>query len=699
MTEPKKPLWRMAIPLTPTEKSYRPSHRASNARGALCWDMSYMATISLEGSETGLEKVLRAVGISHDEAWGKAGKRWREGKRTWSGWFSKDKEGQSKYTGPATVIWCHSAIYNAGEVAEENAETPIKSKRPPTQRLFIRVHPAAFLELWNELLRLSKMQRPVVHVEDLRFEIGSIEVTGPGSTEALLGTLHPFDQSPGTKNDGHTMTFNALLGVTNAASLPSNALLTLSVMDPRLRYPPRQVDLPKPNDDQAAFSLLEILAAWPVDESPPSPSLFDQGCRIKATRLPSQKSINRRKGIAPPGEYPPLSPVDQPIPIILFVSRATSQSGQGTWTLLAPWKCILPIWYCLMHYPLSPGGNPRFGGLQELQQMHFEHGKPWFPADYPGTEAGWAWEVDERQRRKEEWGRRPKGKRIEFESLDLGAGRKGEIGIGWACDFERLRKGVNVDKGLESSPVIEKDITDQEGISKPPPPPFRHLPPATFNSILSNPKLDTPPESLVTVRITLISRGVPLACARIYRLPRHPPLDKPQDSTLPPTTNSALPKPNTHPDPTASLRSQWLSLAPPSDASRAAPRTRSKPAHQPLSALPLGPLRRRALAQSLLQTPPLPYPAAPPKTPLISSHPVVPGEEDLIGYVTTGNFNLAEGKGTAIGSVSVERVLEGLKARREGGKGAGGALNREERMCVVRNAGEGVGRLGIWEVV
>jgi ribonuclease P/MRP protein subunit POP1 len=59
--------------------------------------------------------------------------------------------------------------------------------------------------------------------------------------------------------------------------------------------------------------------------------------------------------------------------------------------------------------------------------------------------------------------------------------------------------------------------------------------------------------------------------------------------------------------------------------------------------------------------------------------------------VTTGNFNLAEGRGTAVGSVVVERVLE----RRNGVAG----LGREERMCVVRNAGEGVGRLGFWEVV
>jgi len=66
-------------------------------------------------------------------------------------------------------------------------------------------------------------------------------------------------------------------------------------------------------------------------------------------------------------------------------------------------------------------------------------------------------------------------------------------------------------------------------------------------------------------------------------------------------------------------------------------------------------------------------------------YPVVPDQEDLIGFVTTGNFNLGEGKGTGIGSLVLGKVLEG--------KG------REKGLCVVREAGQGIGRLGRWEIV
>ena len=68
----------------------------------------------------------------------------------------------------------------------------------------------------------------------------------------------------------------------------------------------------------------------------------------------------------------------------------------------------------------------------------------------------------------------------------------------------------------------------------------------------------------------------------------------------------------------------------------------------------------------------------------------MPDEEDLIGFVMTGEFNLAEGKGVAVGSVVVEKILEGL---RRDGKG------KEGRLCIVRNAGEKMGRLASWEIV
>lgn len=59
-----------------------------------------------------------------------------------------------------------------------------------------------------------------------------------------------------------------------------------------------------------------------------------------------------------------------------------------------------------------------------------------------------------------------------------------------------------------------------------------------------------------------------------------------------------------------------------------------------------------------------------------------------MGFVTTGAFSLAEGRGVALGSVAAEKVL-----------GDAVADAKEGRLCIVRNAGENVGWLARWAVI
>ncbi|KAH9224726.1 ribonucleases P/MRP protein subunit POP1-domain-containing protein [Leptodontidium sp. 2 PMI_412] len=668
MTEPKNPLWRFAIPLTSTQKSYRPTHRASGGRGAVCWDMSYMSTIGLQGPEASLHKLLKAVGATEPGLWEGQGTKWREGKRSWSGWLTREVKDKSIVIGPSTVLWCPvQTVTASGEAAK---------KKPVQPRIFVRVHPAAFLEAWTELLRLSKLQRPIVHVEDLRFEIGSIEITGPSSTEALLSVLHPYDES-----EEHARTFQSLVGITNPGSLPSNSVLSFAIMDPRIRYPPRPVKLPKADDEEANFKLLELASSWPIDQSTGSSALFDRDARFKATRLPSQKALNRRKTLAKPGEYLSVLATDPRIPISLISSRpASSGSAQGIWTLLAPWKCILPIWYGLLHCPLSSGSNPRLGGLQELRQIHFEQGVPYFPTDFPGTAAGFQWELEERLKKKANWDKRPKGKRVEWDSLDLGAGRKGEIGRGWASDFERVVGISPLPATVTSTDTTQETEKPQQTVPKINTP-VCHLPSKTFRTLLSSSEGELPPlNSVATVRITLITKGIAFPSARIYRLPNTPEHSS-SDQSDPPITRC----------PPATTREQWLAFLPPPSNSKLPRNPKAKVAKH-VGRIPLNtplPQRVRLLAQSLLQDPPRQY-SQYPSGKQEEDFPLVPDEEDLIGFVTTGEFNLAEGKGVAVGSVVVEKVLEGL---RRDGKGKDG------RLCIVRNSGEKMGRLARWEVV
>ncbi len=680
MTEPKNPLWRFAVPITSTQKSYRPTHRASGARGAVAWDMSYMSTIKLDGPASSLEKVLNAMGVTEQSLWDERDPavRWRCGKRSWKGWLSREIEQKSILISPATILW-----------SPTESEIPDgSSKKLPPRQVFIRVHPSAFLEIWTELLRLSKIQHPTVSVEDLRFEIGSIEIMGPGSTETLLGILHPCCQLGGVQED-HGKIFEALAGVTNPGSLPLNAMLSFNIMDPRLRYPPRPVKLPDSENDEANFSLLKLLSAWPADGYTGSAALFDRDARFKATRLAAQKSLNRRKALAPPGDYPTVKDTDPQIPIILLATRASISQVQGSWTLLAPWKCILPIWYGLVHYPLSSGGNPRFGGLQELRQTYYERGLPWFPADYPGTDAGFSWEIEERVKRKADWNKRPKGKRVEWSSVDLGRGRRGEIGQGWACDYEQILERSSTSKaGIseDASQKPEKTNQELEKMSQQKTKDIKirtyHFPTRKFTSLLSSATAELPPPSFVTtIRITLIARGVATPCARIYRLP--PPRLEAESNTL---SAAIIPSPHS---PQTGSRAQWLALLPPPTKSKLPKNPKSK-CLKKVGRIPLNtplPQRIQLLAQSLLQNPPLQYPRS--SNDVGDGHLLVPDEEDLIGFVTTGEFCLVEGRGVAIGTVFVDKTAEGV---RRGKKGEG-------KLCIVRNSGEKIGWLARWEEV
>ena len=623
MTDPKDPLWRFAIPLQPVVKAYRLTHRAATQRGAVAWDMSYMSTISLEGVEASITGLLESLHFASGEVespWQDRGraKKWRQGTRFWEGWIYEREAKPPKRIAPVTVIWC---------VAEAE-----DTKR----KLFVRVHPSAFLQLWNEVIRVSKVQKPSVTVEDLRFEVGSIEIMGPAAAETLCSILSPITTTPAASGTP-VSTWPMLASVADVGSLPLGALLAFDITDPRLRDPPASTELRQ--DEHSQNTLLEVLAQWPVDGTQPASLLFDRDTRLAAQRMPSDKSINRRKSACTLDEHPKAKAGDPSIPMLLFVSRDSK-----SWTILLPWKCVQSVWRGIMRYPVSTGSNPRFGGLKERRQVNFERSFPHFPYDMPGSDAGWSWELKQRKTREFDWIKRPRGKRIEWSTIDLGNGMKGEVGDPWACDWARLLPtAISTAEGAqgnsdEACPILQVSSEQAKGALEAESPADKSRSPGIF-----------------TVKISMTQRGTPTDCARIYRLPSN----------------------NTE------LRDQWLSLL-----RKPAPKRQPKVRHNSYASDMSEHIKRRELARSLLRTP-----VAndnPPKAGE-DGYPCTPSEEDLIGFVTTGNYNLAEGVPTAVANLALHRILEGVPD--------GLALQKEGRVCIVRQAGSTIGRLATWEVV
>lgn len=641
MTPPKEPLWRFAIPLTPTEKSYRITHRASTLRGCVAWDTSYMSTIGVEGQEASLLETFRAIGIPEVYLSGIKGAQWRTGARSFFGWITDQSDARS-LVGKTTVFW----------------QSP--SSETTERKILVRVHPSAFLQLWEELLKIGKAQKPPVMLEDLRFEIGSIEIMGPATMEALGGVLRPCKGNGGhaAVQDRNTSTWSQVASLGDSYAIPKGGMLSMYVEDPRLGKPHRTLDKTRLTLGENALGLI---AEWNAEQTCTEAPIFSASDRSAAIRhLPSQKSINKRKGAALPGHYPDSIPSDPKIPTLLLANNHENGRSYGSWTLLLPRNCVLPVWYCLMQYPLSTGGNPRFGGLNEQRQLCFENSKPWFPGDFPGTKSGWRWELQEREKRRLSWERRPKGKRVEWSTLDLGNGRVGEIGRGWACDWEYLfGTSISPEQAFQSK-QSERQVQPAVSASHSDALSAQALP-LQFSHLTNPAHLapgHVPPRELVSVSLTLLHRGLPTICARIYRLPTNNP----------------------------NLRTSWLALAswhPPPQATK-----RKFPTLPRSSKFPSdGAIRkhRSTLAAALLDG----YSHEPVQA-NDASYPIVPDAVDLIGFVTTGNFNLGQGRGTGIGCIAWARVVEEAK------KGKNGKVNG---MCIIREAGQRTGRLARWELV
>jgi ribonuclease P/MRP protein subunit POP1 len=867
MTRPTLPLWRMAIPLRPTEKVYRPTHRATGSRGCVAWDMSYISTIGCQGTEAALEGMLKALDFTGEGWTGAKHRRWKAGTRFAESWmFERDND--KRPIAPITVIWQVKEVHTSeqplrsdgmdvdGNQSTNNGKTKPKVKLD--RRLLIRLHPSAFHQFWQELLKVAKLQKPQVLIEDLRFEIGAIDVQGPGSSEALVAVLKL------AKEQTHVQKlWSSFSALNNPATLPQNALLAFSTIDPRLNHPPRRLAVAQ--DDETMHRLTKLIVTWDPDRNTPSSKLFDYKERYRISKnLPSQRGINRRRQDLLPGQQLAASDKDPEIPVMLLAHRpGNSEAGsQGTWTALLPWSCVDLIWRSLMYYPSSSGSTPSFGGLEQTQQVAFEASVPWYPADFPGTEAGKAWDRTESEKRFDKWVRRPISKRIVWDALDMGLGRKGELGRGWACDWEyllrdtssvsanprplqqpitdqsltkssqsrlltqRQRKAAAAEAEKEkeaqarrrntSSPESEDEYEQLHNDVK-----YTQLAPAQAAAFLKDPRRQALPATpaLTTVRIRLLTRGTPKPAARIYRLPLKlvdgprcasgpsgsgdqnnssaSAQEGPESSTsaaqpftpsLFPETPSATP----HDVDASTLRKRWLALDPnPSTPNPYSLTDLPNPArkehrnrHDDLSTHRAYDLKHANDLSRIRVFPPnetkpqivnMFGPRPPPRTAeerlkmlqpqlvpnmivnsegelveesLWDRHVPCPDPEDLIGFATTGGYNLSQGCGTAIGGVWVQRLVEGWKeeekALKESGDGESGdgedgpkqgpdtapnthkgtkekakekakptkadaqkarekkqnqqQVNRERHLCIVRNAGESVGRLGIWEL-
>ncbi|KAF9233375.1 ribonucleases P/MRP protein subunit POP1-domain-containing protein [Melanogaster broomeanus] len=503
-------MWGYRLAVTPTEKAFRPSHRAS-VHGSILHDASYYATIELKGPQALLQAALEKC----CDPLASGMKRCMTGGRACETHIYKHGSYPFDLIGPIAIIW------------QPLSPEPKSSSAPtaPIRIIWVRAHPAVFEDVFEALrlsvshtLQESKEKDPEAHAEieiaDLRGSINAFEIMGPKSSQVIKGALSP---AGGEDRVDFKKFWESLNDLQTPSTIPRGMVIGFKVLDPRLKFPPKNAkphypDLTQPsNHSPPAFIFPTALIA--------QSEIWDEGKRggLKKPKYKKKEIDERRSKNLIPGT--PLNPLrqDDRIPVLLIqrslescppssasTSTSTNTHGIHGWTLLFPAGWSMPFLSSLIYT------GTRFAGQRERAKQFFEAGVPGFPMDYPTIPA---YHVATSERAEKEAGKKPNYEKLGTRSP-------------WCADWD-------VVLGLQTLPASSSG-EGEEGLvttQREDPPRSDSMEVDILSSaprpwLLRGAKLwmaslradDMMKSGLVMVRAKMVTRGAPTDLANIYRM-------------------------------------------------------------------------------------------------------------------------------------------------------------------------------------
>ncbi|KAH8824939.1 POP1-domain-containing protein [Flagelloscypha sp. PMI_526] len=404
--------YRLAI--TPTEKSFRPSYRAA-MHGSIVHDASYFEIIEMKGPKNILVSILEGCLDPQDRS--PAAISYANGSRLFESHLYDHGHYPFNLLGPVSLLWRP----HVEETSEKTAGTSTSSA--PNSTIWIRLHPSIF-SLALRALKTGATQAlhaasrasneaPTVEVEftNLSNGLNTYEIMGPKANQVLKGALKPVSQD---KRAVFAQFWDSLGDLQTSASCPSGIVVGMKVVDPRLSFPPHNA--------KSHYQDFPQLPA--ANRSTPTPELanselWEQSVRDKLAKPKYKKKElddRRSKGTGPGTKLNPLR-LDDRVPCLLIQrslrSAVSSSQDQGIhgWTLYVPSGWGMAFWPSLTHT------GTRVGGQRERQTQSFEAGLGHFPLDYPFTASYKADTEEHAKEEREKWERTPKGKRVGYEKL------------------------------------------------------------------------------------------------------------------------------------------------------------------------------------------------------------------------------------------------------------------------------------------
>ncbi|KAL0960688.1 hypothetical protein HGRIS_005715 [Hohenbuehelia grisea] len=433
-------MWGYRLAVQPTEKSFRPSHRAS-VHGSILHDASYMSLIELKGPQNVLELILKYC--CDPQGAGPGTKRFVAGSRVNDTRIYTPDMFPHGLIAPASILWRpDSAPPSSGNSTQQQKASTAKGKQKATTPIprvvWIRCHPASYDAIIGVLQQCTSRVMKVaggnvgtpeteVEIADLRGEVNMFEIMGPKANQVIKGAFTP---SSACKNEDFNKLWLALGNLQSTGSLPRGMVIGFTVNDPRLKFPPKNAK-PELLDPTHLVPPVPVFPSSALAQS----SLWDDTVRAPLkTPMYKKKDIDRRKSQnLVPGT--PLTPLrqDNRIPVLLIQRSLEAASSAGVsqrqpsealhgWTLLFPSGWGMPFLSALTHT------GTRIGGQRERATQTFEAGTLFYPRDFPGTTL---FETEEAQREAEEkarWERTPKAKRVNYEKLGTRSA--------WRADWE-----------------------------------------------------------------------------------------------------------------------------------------------------------------------------------------------------------------------------------------------------------------------
>ncbi|ODV93681.1 hypothetical protein PACTADRAFT_51447, partial [Pachysolen tannophilus NRRL Y-2460] len=406
--------WGYQIPLEPTQKCYKSTHRKSILDGALIFDTSYydcLILTCLPNLQNNLKDLI--LKISNNQFKGK----FFNSNKVWQGLlYIQDIENEDKNESFNKIIGKGSIYYLKNE-----KET----------KALIRMHPSTYKEFFDFLLSYINKDNDdedKIKLYDCRYSLGSIELAGPASISCLTQILHPTKDF---KNLKASQYLTKLSTIQDLDSISVGTIFAFDVDDPRLWDKPYK-NPRKPRENEVLDLIIDINQGSSINHDTLQ-KLFTFEGRLKSyENQPSTKMLSSRRSQNPPSMPLPKLSSDPTIPLMIVKTSAIRYS------IILPWYWVLPFWYNFNKIP-----HLQMGGLKQLHQLNFESEFLNFPNDYPFLRQGYVENFLNGIEMHRKWLSKQTGKKINFEKLDLNNDDeefgKGEIGFPFNSDWRFLQ--------------------------------------------------------------------------------------------------------------------------------------------------------------------------------------------------------------------------------------------------------------------